>query len=106
MTDHTPEKMDALLDRITTISGHPYASRDQCLLNCDLGTITLGDVADLCAAITDLRTMLARNLVMDLGSGEDGAEMLGGLGEVFRIVDGYRHANPLPPADYDDEVVF
>lgn len=103
MTSRDPDHL-RLLDRITAITGHPYAGRDQCLLNCDLGTITLGDVADLCAAIADLRTMLARNLVMDMGSGEDGAEMLGGLVEVFRMVDDYRAANPLPPAVYEDGV--
>lgn len=53
MTDHN--QLDALLNRITAITGHQYASRGQCLLNCDLGVITLGDVADLCAAIADLR---------------------------------------------------
>lgn len=55
MTDPTPEKLDELVARMVKITGYKYASRDQGLLFCDLGTISLGDVADLCAAITALR---------------------------------------------------
>ena len=55
MTDLTDEALDALVARIVKITGYEHASRDQCLLGCDLGTISMGDVADLCAAITALR---------------------------------------------------
>lgn len=55
----TDEELDALVDRMCNITGYKYASRDQCLLNCSLGTIELGDISDLCAAITTLRAQLA-----------------------------------------------
>lgn len=53
-----------------------------------------------------LRELLARSLVMDSGSAEEAANALGGFGEVCRMVEEYRAANPLQPAAYDDEVEF
>ena len=94
MTD--PKHLNALMERVTRITGYKYASRDQGLLNCDLGSISLGDLADLCSAITDLQTLLARVLVMDRGSAEEAAEALGGLPEVIRRVDIHHATHPRP----------
>lgn len=46
------------------------------------------------ARITELETLLARNLVMDRGSAEDGADALGGIGAAMDLVAAYHDANP------------
>lgn len=50
--------------------------------------------ADHDIIVADLKTLLARVLVMDLGSAEEAAEALGGLPEVVRLVEAYRAAHP------------
>ncbi|MGA0540685.1 hypothetical protein [Neotabrizicola sp. VNH66] len=52
--------------------------------------------------IAELELLLARNLVMDMGSGEEGADALGGIGQVIAMVTAYREANPLPEGELDD----
>lgn len=44
---------------------------------------------DMARQLGELRLLLARNLVMDLGSGEEGAEILGGIGAVIEMVEAY-----------------
>jgi len=53
------------------------------------------------ARISELETLLARCLVMDIHSAEEAADALGGLGRVFDLVTAYREANPLPAHDLE-----
>ncbi|NPD15785.1 hypothetical protein HOY34_11285 [Xinfangfangia sp. D13-10-4-6] len=46
--------------------------------------------------IKTLELLLARNLVIDRGSAEEGADALGGIGPAIEMVETYREANPLP----------
>jgi cell division protein FtsB len=57
--DLTPEAVERMCARMDRITKHEYACRDQLLLDCGLGQITLGDVADLSATIRALSARLA-----------------------------------------------
>ncbi|NPD15293.1 hypothetical protein HOY34_08785 [Xinfangfangia sp. D13-10-4-6] len=46
--------------------------------------------------IRALELLLARNLVMDRGSAEEGANARGGIGRVIELVEEHREVNPLP----------
>jgi|GEM_PF-6565008 len=46
------------------------------------------------ARISELETLLARNLVFDHGSAEEGVEALGGWANMVARVEAYREENP------------
>lgn len=51
----TQAEIEALVARFETIADSRFATRDQMILNCQLGQITLGDISDAAAALRELR---------------------------------------------------
>ncbi|NTT88239.1 hypothetical protein [Tabrizicola fusiformis] len=51
-------------------------------------------LTDTEARVQQLQTLLARNLVFDWGSAEEAAEALGGLPEVFWLVEQFHLSRP------------
>ena len=63
-------------------------------------------ITDQSARISELETLLARNLVFDHGAAEDGLDALGGWNRMCDLVTAYREANPLPLSVSDGEEPF
>lgn len=76
--------------------------------NCPEGPhgVCCGEPLDQSARIAELETLLARNLVFDYGSAEDGLDALGGWNRMCDLVTAYREENPLPLAVSDGEEPF
>lgn len=59
---------------------------------------------DQSARIAELETLLARSLVFDHHSAEDGLDALGGWHRMIDLVTAYREANPLPEAAPESDI--
>lgn len=54
MADTTREAVERLIQPIEKIVNYEYSSRDALIHNCDLGTIDMGQLSDMCAALRAL----------------------------------------------------